>query len=72
MSQGAEMNERLETLKKARERMIEDRDAHAKVLAAPFDRDKAERARSKFTEIQTLIDALDRAIAGENVISPKD
>jgi hypothetical protein len=72
MSQGAEMNERLETLKKARERMIEDRDAHAKVLAAPFDRDKAERARSKFTEIQALIDALDRAIAGEDVISPKD
>ena len=71
MSQGAEMNERLETLKKARERMIEDRDAHAKVLAAPFDRDKAERARSKFTEIQTLVDALDRAIAGENAISPK-
>ena len=72
MSQGAEMNERLETLKKARERMIEDRDAHAKVLAAPFDRDKAERARSKFTEIQTLVDALDRAIAGEDAISPKD
>ena len=52
------MSERLETLKKARERMIEDRDAHAKVLAAPFDRDKAERARVKFTEIQTLVDAL--------------
>jgi hypothetical protein len=66
------MNERLETLKKARERMIEDRDTHAKVLAAPFDRDKAERARSKFTEIQALVDALDRAIAGEDVISPKD
>jgi hypothetical protein len=64
------MSERLETLKKARARMIEDRDAHAKVLAAPFDRDKAERARSKFTEIQTLIDALDRAIKGEDVISP--
>ena len=59
------MSERLETLKKARERMIEDRDAHAKVLAAPFDRDKAERARVKFTEIQTLVDALDRAIVGE-------
>ena len=63
------MSERLETLKKARARMIEDRDAHAKVLAAPFDRDKAERARSKFTEIQTLIDALDRAIRGEDAIS---
>jgi len=61
------MNERLETLKKARERMLDERDAHAKVLAAPFDRDKAERARSKFTEMQILIDALDRAISGEEV-----
>jgi hypothetical protein len=65
------MSERLETLKKARARMVEDRDAHAKVLAAPFDRDKAERARSKFTEIQALIDALDCAVSGEDVISPK-
>ena len=52
-------------LQKARGRMVEDRDAHAKVLAAPFDRDKAERARLKFVEIQGLIDAIDRAIAGE-------
>jgi hypothetical protein len=65
------MSERVETLKKARERMMEDRDAHAKVLAAPFDREKAERARSKFTEIQALIEALDRAISGEEVIAPK-
>jgi hypothetical protein len=65
------MNERLETLKKARERMIEERDTHAKVLAAPFDRDKAERARNKFIEIQMLIDALDRAMSGDAVISPK-
>jgi hypothetical protein len=65
------MNERLETLKKARERMIEDRDSHAKVLAAPFDRDKAERARNKFMEIQAVIEALDRAINGEERVSPK-
>ena len=45
--------------------MLEDRDAHAKVLAAPFDRDKAERARNKFVEIQQLVDALDRAISAE-------
>jgi hypothetical protein len=64
------MSERLETLNKARARMIEDRDVHAKVLAAPFDRDKAERARSKFIEIQSLIDALDRAISAEQVVSP--
>jgi hypothetical protein len=61
------MSERLDILKKARDRMIEDRDAHVKVLAAPFDRDKAERARTKFVEIQGLIDALDRAIAGEQI-----
>ncbi|MDB5616585.1 hypothetical protein [Tardiphaga sp.] len=62
------MNERLTTLIKARERMIEDRDAFAKVLAAPFDRDKAERARNRFIEIQTLVDAIDRAIAGEQAV----
>jgi hypothetical protein len=60
------MSERLDTLKKARERMLEDRDAHAKVLAAPYDRDKAERARAKFVETQNLIDAIDRAIRGES------
>jgi hypothetical protein len=58
------MSERLETLRKARERMVDDRDAFAKTLAAPFDRDKAERARLKFVEIQGLIDAIDRAITG--------
>jgi hypothetical protein len=62
------MSGRLETLKKARDRMIEDRDAHAKVLAAPFDRDTAERARGKFVELQVLIEALDRAISGEEGI----
>ena len=61
----AQMSERIETLKKARERMTEDRDVFAKTLAAPFDRDKAERARIKFIETQVLIDAIDRAIAGE-------
>jgi hypothetical protein len=65
------MSERLETLKMARQRMVEDRDAHAKVLAAPFDREKAERARNKFIEMQMLIDALNRAISAEEDISPK-
>ena len=59
------MSERLETLIKARERMTDDRDAFAKILAAPFDREKAERARIKFIETQVLIDAIDRAIEGE-------
>lgn len=64
------MNERLETLKKARERMIEERDAHVKVLAAPFDRDKAERARNKFLETQMVIDALERAVNAEERALP--
>jgi hypothetical protein len=66
------MSGRLETLKKARERMIEDRDTHAKVLAAPFDRDTAERARGKFVEMQALIEALDRAISGEEGIAARN
>jgi hypothetical protein len=61
----ATMSERIATLAKARERMVEDRDVFAKVLAAPFDRDKAERARVRFVEIQLLIDAIDRALQGE-------
>ncbi len=64
------MTERLEMLKKARDRMIEDRDAHVKVLAAPFDRDKAERARHKFIETQMVIEALERAVIAEERISP--
>jgi len=67
MARQARMSERLENLQKARGRMVEERDAHAKVLAAPFDRDKAERARAKFVETQNLVDAIDRAIAGERV-----
>jgi len=63
------MSERRDILNKARDRMIEERDAHAKVLAAPFDRDKAERARLKFVEIQVLIDAIERAISGEHADS---
>ena len=66
------MSQRLETLRKARERMVEDRDAHAKVLAAPFNRDTAERARGKFVEMQALVDALDRAISGEEAIAARN
>jgi hypothetical protein len=59
------MNERLSILMKARERMIEDRDPFAKVLAGPVDRERSERARAKFVELQTLIEAIERAIKSE-------
>lgn len=59
------MSERISTLQKARARMVEDRDAFAKVLAGPPDRDKSERARAKFIELQALIESIDRAIEGD-------
>ncbi len=59
------MNERLATLMKARERMIEDRDPFAKVLAGPPDRDRSERARHRFMEQQNLVEAIERAIRSE-------
>ena len=61
------MNERLATLMKARTRMIEDRDPFAKVLAGPLDRDRSERARAKFVELQNLIEAIERAIKSEQL-----
>ncbi len=59
------MSEKIELMKKARARMADDRDAFLKVLAAPFDQVNAERARNKFIELQAIVEALDRAIAGE-------
>jgi len=41
-----------------------------RVLAAPFDRDKAERARNKFLETQMVIDALERAVNAEERALP--
>jgi len=32
---------------------------------------RPERARNKFIEIQMLVDALDRAISGAEIISPR-
>jgi len=59
------MNERLAILLKARERMIEDRDPFAKVLAGPLDRDRSERARTRFVELQNLIESIGHASSSE-------
>jgi hypothetical protein len=59
------LSDRIATLKIARARMVEERDTFAKVLAAPFDRNTAERSRLKFIETQTLINAIDQAIQSE-------
>jgi hypothetical protein len=52
-------------LKKARERLIEDRRDLAKTIAAPFEREKTRDAREKFVDIQRVIEAVDRALQDE-------
>jgi hypothetical protein len=59
------MNERPAILLKARQRMIEIRDPFAKVLAGPVDRDRSERVRTKIVDLQTLTEAIMRAIKSE-------
>jgi hypothetical protein len=51
-------------LKKARERLVEDRRAFAKIIAAP-EREKTVDARVRFVELQATIEAIDRAIEDE-------
>jgi hypothetical protein len=53
-------------LKKARERLVEDRRAFAKIIAATFEREKTRDAREKFIDIQAAIEAVDRAIEDED------
>jgi hypothetical protein len=52
-------------LKKARERLVENRRNFAKIIAAPFEREKTNDARTRFIEMQTAIEAVDRAIEDE-------
>jgi hypothetical protein len=52
-------------LKKAREHLVEDRRAFAKIIAAPFEREKTQDARARFIELQAAIEAVDRAIEDE-------
>ena len=53
------------TLKRPRERLVEDRRAFAKIIAAPFEREKTVDARARFVELQATIEAIDRAIEDE-------
>ena len=53
-------------LKKARERLVEDRRDLAKTMAAPFEREKTHDARIRFINMQATIEAVDRAIEDED------
>jgi hypothetical protein len=60
------MSDHAALLKKARERLVEDRRDLAKTIAAPFEREKTRDAREKFVDIQAVIEAVDRAIEDED------
>jgi hypothetical protein len=51
--------------RKGAARLIEQRRAFVKVLAGPYERGKTEQARERFLEMQTAIEAMDRAIEDE-------
>ena len=53
-------------LKTARERLVEDRRAFAKIIAAPFEREKTRDAREKFIDVQAAIEGVDPAIEDED------
>jgi hypothetical protein len=61
----------VERLAAARERLAADRCAIAAELAKPYDRGKTEEWRKSFVEIQTTIDAIDRAVSDERHIAEK-
>jgi hypothetical protein len=54
--------EHTDNLKKARARLIEQRRAFVKVLAGPYERGRTEQARERFLDMQTAIEAMNRAI----------
>ena len=45
--------------------MVEDRRAFAKIIAAPFEREKTADACARFVELQATIEAVDRAVEDE-------
>ncbi len=48
--------------------MLQKRDLISKTLSEPIDQSRAERARLKFQEFQSLIESIDRAIVGKSVV----
>jgi hypothetical protein len=57
--------EHTDNLKKALARLVEQRRAFVKLLAGPYERGKTEQARERFLDMQTAIEAMNRAIEDE-------
>ncbi len=55
----------LDILKMARDRLVDDRRATAKVLAGAFEPAKLLKTRRAIIELQSMIEAIDRAIDDE-------
>ena len=58
-------DEHIDSLRQARALLIEQRRAFVRVLAGPYDRGKTEQARERFLDMQTAIEAMNRAIEDE-------
>jgi len=54
-----------EDLVNARAKLVEERRACAKKIAGPYKRGETEDARQRIVELQTVIDAIDRALEDE-------
>ena len=57
--------ERIETLQKAREKLVENRHTLAASLAGEYERGETDGWRKAFVDTQATIDAIDAAIADE-------
>jgi hypothetical protein len=63
-------NEHIKKLTQARDRLVEQRRALVEALAMPRQRGDAESPRDAFLSVQTMIEALERAMAHERSMVP--
>jgi hypothetical protein len=61
----------VERLAAARERLVEDRRAISTELVESYQKGQAETLRARFIQMQTTLDAIDRAIGDERYIAEK-
>jgi hypothetical protein len=66
------VNEHIEKLKGARRRAVVDRRNVTEALTADYKRGHTENMRSRFMELQGLIEAIDRSIADETQIESEE
>jgi hypothetical protein len=65
-------NAHIKKLVTARDRMIQDRRAHAEALASEYKGEHTEKMRDGFIAAQKAIEAIDRAIACESACNARE